>query len=67
MSYRPDNQALEEPIDNLLKAVEFFQKQSQNRIESDDWSEEHIDQLVSLKKDLLDLQVRLLRLRSQTW
>lgn len=67
MSYRPENQALENPIDTILCGFKSFNTAVENRIESGEWKDSHIIELNELRKKFNDLQVDLEKLKRDTW
>lgn len=67
MGYRPDNQALEPAIDEIISGIEKFHSAHEQRIISGDWSEEHYEELSELELELYGLKRRLQRLKRETW
>lgn len=66
MSYTPDDQLLEEPIDRLLKAIDEVQSVCTARIRSGDWKQAHIDEINGLRNNLNDLEIQLRDLMRKT-
>lgn len=62
MSYTPSEEEITEPIKNVLESFEELGKVIRERIRSQEWSQEHIDILHMVHKDLLDLEVKLRRI-----
>lgn len=67
MGYRPDDQALETPIENILKGIKNFDSATNKRISSREWSDEHIKELNDIRKKMFDLQIDLESLNESTW
>lgn len=67
MTYRPDNQALEEPIYMILEGMEKFNSATKERVKSGEWNSDHIDKLNRIRKNFIDLQVQLEILKEETW
>jgi hypothetical protein len=64
---RPDNQALEPAIDNILTGINIFNLATKERIKSGEWQDEHIEKLNKLRKKFIDLEVELEILKEETW
>jgi hypothetical protein len=67
MGYRPENQALNAPIEKILEGFEDFDSAVKKRTESNEWSEEHIIKLNEFRKKFFDLQFELEALNRETW
>jgi len=67
MGYRPDNQALEEPIDKILSGFKAFNSAAEKRIESGEWKADHEKELNEIRKKFMDLQIELEKLKRDTW
>lgn len=60
MSYTPDMEKLWEPTAALYEAIDSFLKPVKARIDNpQDWDDKHIDELHSLRKELLDIQFKI--------
>jgi hypothetical protein len=67
MSYRPKNQELETPINNILDNIELFNEHSNERIKSNVWRTSHILKLYNVRTKLLAIQLDLLEIKNETW
>lgn len=68
MGYRPDDQSLQEPLDNLINNLDMLDTRMKERINnSSEWSAEHLNELVELRKLVMDLDMKFRRLRNDTW
>jgi hypothetical protein len=67
MSYRPPEQALEEPCRDLVNDFDHFIKIANRRLASQEWSAEHENELVDLITRMTKLKLDLLRLSRRTW
>ena len=67
MTYRPPNQALEEPIEKILEGVKEFDSAVDERIENGDFIVEHLEEIDDLRHDLNKLKIRLSKIRKDTW
>jgi hypothetical protein len=63
MSYTPDEQQIETPIENCLSHLEELRRRMMNRLLSPDWQEEHKADLRFAISQLTELQITLTRLR----
>ena len=68
MSYRPDNQSLEKPIEKLLEAIEeFFPPATERQRDASEWSGSHRQELKDLCVRLSILKYDLVTLHEGTW
>jgi len=70
MSYRPDNQALEEHIDKMLEGLRGFREAVHQRFQEtggDRWSDEHLQEIGDLATELSAFEFRLAKVKSDTW
>jgi hypothetical protein len=71
MGYRPDNQSLEESLNDILSGIKIglpkLLEVTSRRIESGEWQTSHIDQLDELIGNLTKLQISLMRLEKENW
>lgn len=67
MSVRPDNQALEPSIKKITDGTDAFTAAVKVRIISNEWSQEHIDEIFKISLRLQELQIDLFRLSNKTW
>lgn len=64
MSYTPDDQLLEKPLENAAEALAELRAPLFQRIKNpQDWSATHLMELGELIKEVTDLEVKLRRLR----
>ena len=66
MSYTPDNQLLEGALERFILASEDVRERMQNRLDADDWSDEHIEELHNITQKLYGLELRLRKLKKET-
>jgi hypothetical protein len=63
MSYTPEEQQIEGPVDKIFDAIEEFRKAAHERLaHPNDWSQEHRTELYETLKLLLDVQMKLSKL-----
>lgn len=70
MSYRPDDtedQALKPSIDKILEGIEEFNEAATKRIKSNDWLDSHRSELNIIRKQLMDIELKLAKLKKETW
>lgn len=67
MSYRDPDQALEDPIDEILSGISRFSRAVEARVDSNEWMEDHIDDLLTVRIELLKIDPLLRKIRSETW
>lgn len=67
MSYRPDNQALTEPIEKTLEGMKEFESAVICRMSAGNWKDSHIHELVEIMNILNTAKFRLLKVRMDTW
>ena len=67
MSVRPDEQALEHPISQILNGIQDFDKAVTQRIHAGEWKKEHLDELCKLRSEMIDLRNKLEALKEDTW
>jgi hypothetical protein len=67
MSYRPENQALTEPIEKILEGIEQFSMAVHERIKSDEWKRDHIYFLMDIRAKLHLLEPILREVKRETW
>lgn len=67
MSYRPDEQSLEDPLGKILEGIEEYSRAVSERIRSGDWKDSHIEEITRMRADLQILEGRLAALRSDNW
>lgn len=66
MSYTPEDQLFEKPIEKLLEGIKEFDEVVDKRFESNDWSEDHIKTIEELSLDLKRIRRRLHKLKNET-
>ena len=67
MSYRPENQSIEDPCRAILSGIEDFECAVNERVGSGDWKNSHIAEIVDLAKELSFLKYRFMQLAEETW
>lgn len=67
MSYRPDNQSLEPGITKIVEGMDILLDAIEVRLNSDDWTTEHLNEIAKLGKRLFGIKLELLKLKSKTW
>ncbi len=67
MSYRDPRQSIEEPATMVAESISSFTDAVEARISSGDWSDKHIDSLMSVVEELSRLRLKLLRLAGDNW
>lgn len=67
MGYRPDDQALVEPIEVILQGMKDFDDAVDKRNESGDWQEEHLKEINDLSVELKRLKFSLVKIKQETW
>lgn len=71
MSYRPDDQRLTESLEAIQEGIDngypaYFDA-VRKRIISNEWTEEHIQDIMKLNEDLMIVQRQIKKLLSETW
>jgi len=67
MSYRDPKQSLESPIHNLIEDIKMFSAVVDAREESNDWTDEHMQEICELDLLLRQVKTKLIRLKQTTW
>jgi hypothetical protein len=71
MSYRDPAQSVDDTCAAMATVLEEnlpdLQSALTQRVISDEWKDEHIEELTTLAHDVLDLAVRLRRMSKDTW
>ena len=68
MSYRPDDQSLDDRCTVAVAALEEIRKAIMKRLESSDWTKEHYEELCELLLGSISpLQIKLAQLARKTW
>lgn len=67
MAYRPQNEALEEPIDKILQGIQEYNNAVDRRIKSNEWTIKHINQINATRLRLLAIQIELVQIKADTW
>lgn len=68
MSYRPYEQELRPGISQILGGIMDLNKSIDNRISNfDEFTEEHINELYDLKRDLLEFDFKLRKISKDNW
>lgn len=58
MDYTPEEEQIDEPIDQLIEAMDRLRSVCTARIRSDRWVSAHKDMLNDLRNDLKDLEIK---------
>lgn len=56
------DQEIEPAITKILEGIKEFKSAAQARKESKDWTDSHIDDLIKIEKQLLDIDLSLRRI-----
>lgn len=67
MSYRPQEQSIEDPLRKILEGIVELDAAARKRAESRDWAEEHLEELDQLNIDLLRLRRRMIKMADEHW
>jgi hypothetical protein len=67
MSYRPENQSIEDPAREIVEGIAGFHSAVEERIKSYEWASKHIDKLTLIAAELSSLKYKLLQLAEETW
>ena len=67
MSYRPENQSIEDPAREIIESIDSFEDAVEERIKSGEWSPDHIDKLTVFAGELANMKYRLMQLAEKTW
>lgn len=68
MSVRPESQALSDPIDDMLNAMKAFQDAACERhYHSDEWGDDHLVDLAEAEAVLIQLRLKIAKIRKETW
>lgn len=59
MSYTPENEKIDPSVEKMLEGIKEFGECADRKLESGLWSSAHIREVFDIKKDLIDLQLRL--------
>ena len=66
MSYTPNDQLLQAPLELAEKALDALQNPIRARLaDRDKWNEEHLEELETLLMDVVSMQIRFLKLSKQ--
>lgn len=63
MGYTPDEEQIDEALDQLLAAIDRVRSVCTARIRSERWVPDHKDALNDLRNDLNDLEVKVLEIK----
>jgi len=67
MSYTPDDQYLEGPISQILTGFERFESAAKQRLAySEEWNNDHLDELGDFLIEIRSLEIKLRKLRRET-
>jgi hypothetical protein len=67
MSYRPDDQSIEDPCRKIVAGINEFDSAVSKRIASREWNAEHIEKLCELRLRLMAFKNELELLAEETW
>jgi hypothetical protein len=67
MSYRDRAQSIEEPAIQAVEGIDSFVNAAKARIRSENWTDEHVADLMDVAKGLLGVRLKLLRLARDNW
>jgi hypothetical protein len=67
MGYRPDEEELEYPINQIIVGMKQFDQAVQRRIEGGDWSDDHLKKIGKINTKLQKLKIKLLEVKKDTW
>ena len=67
LSYRPYDQSIENPLRSILKGIKEFDKAVDKRIEAGDWKEDHINEIDSLRNELISYKRRVAEMAEDNW
>lgn len=67
MSYRPENQSLDESIETIILGFALFQKAVKERHKSNDWKDDHLLELDKVSIKMIKIERKLRKLRRETW
>jgi hypothetical protein len=67
MSYRPDEQSIEDPARAIVRGITHFQEAVEERIKSDNWKSDHIANLTAFASEMTDMKYRLMQLAEENW
>ena len=67
MSYRPEDQSLEGPIDDILVGISNFREAVKKRMESEDFANKHTTEIDILSCELLKHERQLINIKKDTW
>lgn len=71
MGYRPDDQSLEKPLNRIIEVLDSalpeLEKVINNRAESREWKDSHIEELNQIIIDVFKLKILLKRIESENW
>lgn len=67
MSYRDPAQGIGEPANELASNIESLLAPIDARLESGEWSDDHVTELMILLSELTELKYKLLQLARKNW
>lgn len=67
MSYKDPNQSIETPLRKIFDGIKEFDKAVDKRIESNEWKEEHLDEIDELRNNLNQYKRILIELIEGNW
>jgi hypothetical protein len=67
MSYEDPAQSLKDPIDTIIEGIKNFSEAVNARETSNEWKDEHLDELCEIDLLLRQIRTKLARLRQSTW
>ena len=67
MSYRPEEQSICGPLEDIMKGIDKFSAAVNERIKDGDWTEEHLEEINDLRGELLSLYARIGKLARDNW
>ena len=59
MGYTAEEQDIDKPTEQLIESIKVWKRMSENRRNDETWNDEHIHELIDIKKDLLDIELKL--------
>ena len=67
MCCRSDDQSIEGPLRKILEGIKEFDKAVDKRIEYNDWREDHINEIDSLRNELISYKRRVAEMAEDNW
>lgn len=67
MSYRNPDQALEGPCKKIIEGIDDFNKAANARVDSGDWTDEHLGELADIQERLVSLRLDIANLLRRNW